>query len=94
MVPHLRQSEPIVAVTAGVYVGIGENTNRKREKITAESVQGSLYMALVLLTFAGLDALKPPVTSVFVAGTSAVLIPSTASSATTDLAGFRKYATP
>ena len=44
------------------------------------------------LTFASLDALKPPVISVSVAGTSAVLIPSTARSATTDSAGFLKRA--
>ena len=40
------------------------------------------------LTFAGLHALKPPVIDVSVAGTSAVLKPSTARSATTDSAGF------
>ena len=44
------------------------------------------------LTFACLDALKPPVISVFVAGTSTVLIPSTARSATTDCAGFLERA--
>ena len=35
------------------------------------------------LTFAGLDALKPTVISVSVAGTSTILMPSTARSATT-----------
>ena len=38
------------------------------------------------LTFAGLDALKPPVSSASSAGTSTILIPSTARSATTDSA--------
>ena len=40
------------------------------------------------LTFAGLHALRPHVINVSVAGTSAVLKPSTARSATTDSAGF------
>ena len=40
------------------------------------------------LTFACLDALKPPVISVSVADTSTILIPSTTRSATTDSAGF------
>ena len=44
------------------------------------------------LTFAGLHALKPPVISVSVASTSAVLIPSTARSATTDNSGFLELA--
>ena len=44
------------------------------------------------LTFACLDAFKPPVTSVSVART-AVFIPSTARSATTDSAGFLERAT-
>jgi len=42
--------------------------------------------------FAGLDALKPPVTSVSIAGTSTVLIPSTSRSATTGSAGCRERA--
>ena len=44
------------------------------------------------LTFASLDALKPPVISVFVAGASTILIPSTATSATTDSTGFSERA--
>ena len=44
------------------------------------------------LTFAGLDALKPPVVSVSVAGNSAFLEPSTTRSATTGSAGFRERA--
>ena len=44
------------------------------------------------LTFAGLHTFKPPVISVSVAGASAVLIPSTARSATTDPAGFPECA--
>ena len=44
------------------------------------------------LTFAGLQALRPPVISVSVAGTSAFLEPSTARSATTVSAGFLECA--
>ena len=51
------------------------------------------YMSLALkLTFASLHALKPLVVSVSVAGTSAVLIPSTTRSAATDSAGFLERA--
>ena len=45
------------------------------------------------LTFAGLHTFKPPVTNVFVDGTSTVLKPSTPRSATTDSAGFLEGAT-
>ena len=44
------------------------------------------------LTFAGLHALEPPVISVSVAGTSTMLIPSTARSATTISTGLPKLA--
>ena len=43
------------------------------------------------LTFAGLDAVKPPVISVSAAGTSAVLEPSATRSATTESAGFPEH---
>ena len=52
-----------------------------------------LYGLSLGLTFAGARALKPAVISVFVADGSAVLIPSTARSATTDSAGFLEHAT-
>ena len=52
-----------------------------------------LHAASLELTCAGLESLKPPVSSlVVVAGTSAVLVPSTPRSATTDSAGFHKCA--
>ena len=44
------------------------------------------------LTFACLHALKPPVVHVPIAGTSTVLVPSTARSAATDSAGFMERA--
>ena len=43
-------------------------------------------------TFAGCHALRPPVINIFVADTSAVLIPSTARSAATDSAGLLERA--
>ena len=53
-----------------------------------------LHVIAIELTFARLHALKPAVVSVSVVGTSAVLIPSTARSTTTDSAGFRERAAP
>ena len=44
------------------------------------------------LTFADLRAFKPPVINISVADTSAILIPSTARSATTDSTGFLERA--
>ena len=52
----------------------------------------SLHGVSLGLTFADRDALKPPVTSVAVADTSAVLIPSTVRSATTSSTGFLERA--
>ena len=46
------------------------------------------YIRSIKLTFADIDALKPVVTSLSVAGTAAILIPRTARSATTDSSGF------
>ena len=52
-----------------------------------------MYIPVSLeLTFAGLGALKPPVTSVSVASTPAIIIPSTARSTTTGSAGFPERA--
>ena len=51
-----------------------------------------LHASSLELTFAGLRALEPPVVNVSVASTSAVLIPRTARSTTTDSAGFREHA--
>ena len=50
-----------------------------------------LYVS-IKLTFAGSHALEPLVINIVVAGTSAVLKPSTPRSATTDSAGFRERA--
>ena len=50
-----------------------------------------LGVSTIGLTFAGLRALGPPVVSVSV--TSAVLVPSSARSATTDSAGFLERST-
>ena len=60
-----------------VYVGVGQNTKMETQK------QSLLHGVDLGLTFAGLGALRPPVSSVSIAGASAILIPSTAWSATT-----------
>ena len=52
-----------------------------------------LYGVTVGLTFAGLRALRPAVTDVFVANTSAFLEPITARSATTNSTEFLERAT-
>ena len=68
-----------------VYVLIGQTQRRKHGNshcLLYEMMY--LHGVSVALTFAGLDALRPPVISVSVAGTPAILIPSTVMSATTD----------
>ena len=50
------------------------------------------YAVSLELTFAGRHALKPLEINIFVTGTSTVLKPSTARSATTDSAGFLERA--
>ena len=51
-----------------------------------------LYAVNIELTCAGLHTLRPPVISVSVVGTSTILEPITARSATTDSAGLFKLA--
>ena len=65
-----------------LYGSIGQTSNRHCQHVF------TLHVIRFRLTFAGLNAIKPPVINVFVAGTSAGLIPSTARSATTDYARF------
>ena len=82
-------------------VGMGKRNRRMaaREKWVenrkANALLSSYYihaLRLELTTFAGLQAFKPPVINVSVAGTSTVLKPSTARSATTGSPGLLKYA--
>ena len=63
-----------------------------REDVKVNLAKMYLHAVNIELTFAGLHALRPPVISVPVAGTSTVLKPSTARSATTDSAGFPERA--
>ena len=80
-----------------IYVGIGLR-HKEENAVTVNShclvCVISLYVHVInlKLTFASPDALKPPVTNVPVANTSAILKPSTARSATTDSAGFLELA--
>ena len=62
-----------------------------RKSLSSVSKHAS-SVANLRLTFAGLHALKPAVTHVSVAGTSTILIPSAARSATTDSPGFLERA--
>ena len=51
-----------------------------------------MHAICIVLTLAGLQAFKPPVLHIFVPGSPALLVPSTAGSAATDLAGFLERA--
>ena len=97
MVPHLGHTELIVVavVTVGVSMmrTLVKYNKEKMLETPLTSLSGNVSTTYVLsleLTFAGLDALKPFVSSVSVVGTAAILIPSTARSATTDFAGFHE----
>ena len=66
----------------------------KKQTLKPSTVQSRIHIALSLgLTFAGLHAFKPPVFHISVPGCSAVLVPSTAGSATTHSTGFFERAT-
>ena len=78
-----------------MYVQNVDNHHYKKKVATKSTLQytNALNTPVNLaLTFAGLYALKPAVLIFDVAKTSAILIPSTARSATTDSAGFRERA--
>ena len=87
----------VVVVAASVYMYAFVKTQREKRENNHSLACPRIYLLHGFnlgLTFAGRDALKPPVTSVSVAGTSsAVLIPSTARSATATSAGFLECAT-
>ena len=72
-------------------------SKKQREKLCNShyedvSTYHKLHITSLGLTFAGLNALKPPVINISVDNTRAVLIPSTARSATTGYAGFLEVA--
>ena len=76
----------MAAGAAAVYMwALIKDTQKKQKRIDLHAVD-------IELTFAGLGSLKPHVTNVSVAGASAILIPSTARSATTDSTGLLKLA--
>ena len=86
MTPHLMHTE-LMVVTIGatvVHAWALVNAKTKHEKVTFWCVGGYIYLVKALvLTFAGIGALEPHVTSVSVADTSTIFIPSTAWSAAT-----------
>ena len=67
-------------------------THESKEKTRKQSQLGLVRIDLrcIELTFADSGTLRPPVVNVFVVDSPAVLIPSTAGSATTDSTGFLK----
>ena len=96
MVPHLGHTNPVaVVVTARVYMQAFVKTQREKRENNhcLRYVRIYLHVVTLGLTFAGLDALKPPVISVAIAGTSAFFKPSTARSTTTDSSRFLEHAT-
>ena len=68
-----------------VYMQALVKTHRLKHENSHLLVHERMYLhrASLALTFAGVDALRPLVISVSVAGTSTMLVPSTARSATT-----------
>ena len=93
-VPHLRHTGLIG--TSGVHMWVLVTENREID-ITPTSKHFGLHTCILHspgreLTFASIDALDPRVINVSVAGTTAVLEPSTAGSATTEFAGFLRGA--
>ena len=72
----------------GLHVNIGQGYKEKGYNNHSSRLH-ALYLEL---TFAGLHALKPFMINISVACTSALFIPGTARSATTDSAGFLEYA--
>ena len=78
-----------------IYVGIGQSKkmNTRKQSLLALREDTDLAVVSLGLTFTCLHALEPPVISVSVAGTSTMLIPTTARSATTSSAGFRERTT-
>ena len=70
-----------------VYVDIGQNTTMKTWKWSLFALREDISTCVDLgLTFASLHALRPAVSNMFVANTSAILKPITPRSATTDSA--------
>ena len=67
---------------------VGNTQTQNQEKQSPLGITQDLHG----LTFAGLESLKPPVISVSVASASALLIPSTARSATADFVRFSECA--
>ena len=97
MVPHLEHTETaiVVAVSANCFLMcIGQETKRETPDKSCFSLNENISIIYVSLelTFAGRYSLKPLVVNKFVVGTSTVLKPSTAGSATTGSARFLERA--
>ena len=85
----------VVVTITGVYTrALSSQRQKEKNAITVTAGRRCILYVSIKLTFAGRHSLKPLVINIFVAGTSAVLKPSTARSATTVSAGFCERATP
>ena len=76
---------------SGSYVEIGQRYKKKLLYHCLVCARSYLHGINVGLTFAGLQALRPPVTNVSVACSSTVIIPSTARSTATGSARFLEH---
>ena len=87
MIPHLEHKELIIVVIviAGVYMSASVKDIKSK---TPWSVTVYIHTDCLALTFAGLYTLEPPVIHVSSIGTSALLKPNTARSATAGSARF------
>ena len=98
MMPHLEHMELMLVVTAAEVhmwslVEGTKNTNTLSNSLfSVVSMVMYLHAINIELTFAGLHTLKPRLLNVSVVGSSTLLVPSTARSATTDSAGFLERA--
>ena len=96
MVPHVRHTDlMVVVVVAGICVwGVSSTLIIRALQKPPSSVLKHVSTPFNLgLTFAGLHALDPAVVQFIIAGTSTILIPSTARSTTTGSPGFLERAT-
>ena len=82
----------IVGVPVGGFMEVWIELTNKRTLSLVEVRMMYVHADCIKLTLAGLHALKPPVSLVFIVGTSALLKPSTTGSATTFSAGFLERA--
>ena len=90
--PHLGHTNLLVVVVIAVRVQFEYSHSKTRKQAQQSLFAHYIHFIRFALTFAGLNAFKPPVLNILVAVCSALLVPSTAGSATTGSAGFLERA--